>query len=333
LSCLRLLMIVVAVLAAGPLHAKAPKPKHPEVKAQPIPFNPQDPSDRRAGRLTYLGGLQLSSDHWMFGGFSGLEISADGTRLLAISDRGVWWTARLATRDGVPVDVADNVLMAMSGADGQVLPAADHDAEGLMLVDGDALVSFERNHRIERYPTAEPDDIAGVTRSRPEPVPVPVELRGAPPNGGVEALTTLADGSLFALTEEMPGADGHYRGWLGRGGRWQPFDYTRTDPYKPTDAARLPNGDVLVIERRFSMLGGVGARVCIVPAAGIGGHARLVCETVAEMAPPRNIDNMEGVAVRVDEHGDTLVYLISDDNFSRLQRTLLLVFRLEPAAR
>jgi len=41
------------------------------------------------------------------------------------------------------------------------------------------------------------------------------------------------------------------------------------------------------------------------------------------------VDNFEGIAVRQDSNGDTLVYIVSDDNYSPLQRTLLLQFRLE----
>ena len=120
--------------------------------------------------------------------------------------------------------------------------------------------------------------------------------------------------------------------WGPWDGKWEPFEYKRTEPFDPTDAKRLPNGDVLVLERRFSMIGGLGARVCEIDGAAIRPGARLDCRTIAEMQPPESIDNMEGLAVRRNEKGETIVYLISDDNFSRIQRTVLLVFRLEPEA-
>ena len=41
-----------------------------------------------------------------------------------------------------------------------------------------------------------------------------------------------------------------------------------------------------------------------------------------------NIDNMEGLAVRRGANGETLLYMMSDNNFSRFQRTLLLMFEL-----
>ena len=40
------------------------------------------------------------------------------------------------------------------------------------------------------------------------------------------------------------------------------------------------------------------------------------------------MDNFEGLALRRDRAGRTLLYLVSDDNFVPLQRTLLLQFRL-----
>jgi hypothetical protein len=41
------------------------------------------------------------------------------------------------------------------------------------------------------------------------------------------------------------------------------------------------------------------------------------------------IDNMEALAVHKDQNGDTVLTIISDDNFNRsLQRTLLLQFTL-----
>jgi hypothetical protein len=40
------------------------------------------------------------------------------------------------------------------------------------------------------------------------------------------------------------------------------------------------------------------------------------------------IDNMEGLSVHLDSNRDTILTLISDDNFSVLQRTVLLQFKL-----
>ena len=63
----------------------------------------------------------------------------------------------------------------------------------------------------------------------------------------------------------------------------------------------------------------------IVPGAVLDG------EILARFIPPITVDNMEGIATRQGENGETLIYLVSDDNFSPLlQRTLLLMFELAP---
>ena len=49
---------------------------------------------------------------------------------------------------------------------------------------------------------------------------------------------------------------------------------------------------------------------------------------LAQLVPPFTVDNFEGLAVFPDKRGGTIIYILSDDNFNPLQRTLLLQFRL-----
>ncbi|MGE0667080.1 MAG: esterase-like activity of phytase family protein [Sphingomonadales bacterium] len=322
---------LAAACTALPAAAKDAKTRTPEVQAEALVFNPDKPSQTRVGRLTWLGGLRLWSKHWLFGGFSALEISPDGASLISASDRATWWSAALVLNDGIPVGIGESAFHDMPDAHGQALEHGEADSEGLATgADGSVYVSFERDHRIVRFVPPDPANPNTWHQSRPEPLPSPPELTQAPNNAGLEAIAFLKDGTLFALTESLPAEPGYNRGWLIRGGKWEPFAYRRTEPFDPTDAALLPNGDLLVLERRFSMLGGLGARLCAISAADLTPGAKLECRTVAEMAPPQSIDNMEGLAVRRNEKGETIVYIISDDNFSRIQRTVLLVFRLEP---
>src|SRR6266542_3687730 len=79
------LLLLGASLGAEPL----------TIRSAPVPFNPQDPTQRTVGRLRYLGGLHLTSDHLRFGGWSSLRLGPDGTRVTAISDEGMWLTARI----------------------------------------------------------------------------------------------------------------------------------------------------------------------------------------------------------------------------------------------
>jgi hypothetical protein len=41
------------------------------------------------------------------------------------------------------------------------------------------------------------------------------------------------------------------------------------------------------------------------------------------------VDNLEGLSARTGPRGETLLWLISDDNFNPLQRNILLMFELE----
>ena len=90
-------------------------------------------------------------------------------------------------------------------------------------------------------------------------------------NAGIESLAHLADGRLLAIEEGPDGeADGISHAWLiGPDGESGRLGYRRANNFRPTDAASLPNGDVLVLERRYTTVGGVAARLKLVPAAAI----------------------------------------------------------------
>jgi hypothetical protein len=298
-----------------------------DFRALSIPFNPEAPDQRHAGRLTWLAGFELRSTADSFGGWSGLDLLPDGS-LLAVSDLG-WWMALGARRDG------DGRLLSLGPA--QVWPLLqpdggasrskrDNDAEALRRDrDGSWLVSFELRHRVQRYrPGANGlPDAAG-------PVTGPADLASQPLNGGIESLAVLGDGRLLLLSEEGRTPAGDLKGWLrGGDGQWSALAYRVTEPFRPVDAALLPDGDVLVLERRFSRIGGVGSRLVRIPAAAILPGAVLDGEEVAQLAPPVTVDNFEGLAVGQAPSGATLLYLIADDNRSPLQRTLLLQFRLD----
>jgi len=89
----------------------------------------------------------------------------------------------------------------------------------------------------------------------------------------------------------------------------------------------LPSGDVPVLERACSPELGTRARPVRVPVAALVPGAYLRGELLGELERPLQVDNFEGVAARRGRHGETLVYLLSDDNFDhQTQRTLLPLF-------
>ena len=217
-------------------------------------------------------------------------------------------------------------MPAVSLGDAQGRPVRDawRDAESLeRLPGGDWLVSFEGEHRVWRYPAE-----TGGLQGRPVPFRTPKAIARAPANGGLEALTPLPDGRILMLAQGLKRDDGARAGWLVGDGGIEALGYRTAPKFLPTDAATLPGGDVLVLSRHFSVIGGVRARLERIPASAIKAGITLQGALVARFERPLTVDNFEGVAVAQDDDGATLVYILSDDNFNFFQRTLLLLFRL-----
>ena len=289
-----------------------------------VALDAADESVNRVGRLHYLGGLELRSKADSFGGLSGLSVTADG-RLAAVTDRGHRFTARIV-RDaaGRLVDLVEGSLAPLADTQGRPLTGHWRDAEALeRLPGGDWLVSFEGRHRVWRYAAG-----SGGPDGPARPFPTPDALARVPLNGGLEALAPLPDGRVLMLAEDLTRGDGAHAGWLV-GDETRSFGYRPAPDFKPTDAALLPDGDLLVLTRFFSLIGGFKARLERVSAGTLAAGAVLRGTLVAHIAPPLTADNFEGVAVARDADGGTLVYLLSDDNFNAFQRTLLLLFRLD----
>jgi hypothetical protein len=158
---------------------------------------------------------------------------------------------------------------------------------------------------------------------------VPAETAKSPSNGGIEGITLLPDGRLLALTEEFRNPDGSFKGWLIEGEQFLPLSYLPAEGFHVTDCAALRNGDLIVLERRYVPLAILSARLTLVRGAEIRSGAKLAGEELVQLEYPLNIDNFEGLAVQEDSSKGTLIYIVSDNNFSSFQRTLLFQFRLK----
>jgi hypothetical protein len=303
------------LLAAEPL----------ELHSTPIALDPGDSGHTRVGRLEWRGGLHLQSPEPTFGGWSGLYVSADGAALVAVGDEGRVLRAQLQYDDAgrlVGIDQTQiDVLLDLHGVplNGKVF----QDAESLArLPDGSWVVGFERRHRLWRYaPGVAPASAA-------EPFDAPKDLYRAPANGGVEALTALPDGRLVIVSEEFMARE-RLRGWVRKGHAWQRFTYPAEGLLRPSGMTTLPSGDLLVLERGYSPDAGVTIRLRRVRAHALRKNAALEGDVLVQIQPPLTVDNFEGIAARRGARGETLVYLLSDDNFSANQRTLLLMFALD----
>jgi len=301
-----------------PAHARAPL----ELAAHPVALDERDASIARAGALAWRGGLWLGSPDKRFGGWSDLWVAPDRRRLIAISDRG--WTL-----DAEPA--FDTHLRGLGNArfgrliepDGKPVLRAMGDAEGLARQpDGGFAVSFEQTHRILVYPAAEPP-FSKPPRARRAP-----DLGDTPRNGGMEALAVLPGGALVTLLEDAL-EDGLHCGFMETATGWAKFRYRAAANFAPVGICALADGDLAVLERSFSLLlGGFGARLVRVAASAFVPGAVVEGTELARLRPPLLVDNFEGIAATLAPDGTQLLWLLSDDNYMALQRTLLAVFAL-----
>ena len=316
-------------LGAGPAPAN-----EITVSATPLAFHPNRPERQSAGKLLWRGGLELKSRAGQFGGLSSLLVADDQKTLIAASDDGQWFRAALTyDAEGRLAGLSAAEMTPIAGLKGAPLRAKEErDAESLARVaDGGLFVSFERNHRIWRYPADPFSDGAA-----PTALPTPKPLTTTFGNGGIESLVTLRDGRLLAITEaqvvdEAKNQTAAYL-WdfdVETSGDWKALRFQREGNFKPTGAARLPDGDLLVLERSYRPLIGVAMRLRRIRETEIAPGKILKGEELAVIRPPLAVDNMEGIDVKTGSEGEVLIYLLSDNNFSLLQRNLLLLFELQ----
>jgi hypothetical protein len=310
-----------------------------DVSARPVASYQRGLGDtKRFGRLEFRGGLVMTSPDARFGGFSGLIVAPDGKRFLAVSDEGHWLSGELNYSGKAPSGITQARMGPLLGLNGHPLRRKrDSDAEELALLSGNltngvALVAFERNHRLVRYPI-----VNGALGRPTAAVGLPQESKRMTSNSGIEAVTVLRGGpnrgAILAFAEDLKDKEGHQIGWLlGKGASGQVAIKERGG-FALTGAASLEDGSVLLLERRFRMTEGVKMRLRHLPAAEIAPGQAIEGETLIESDMSYEIDNMEAVAVHTAPGGETVVTILSDDNFnSFIQRNLLLQFTLHPAA-
>lgn len=312
-----LLLLLVLPAAAEPIR----------LSASGVLLDERRPNETRVGQLDFIAGFGLTSRHERFGGYSGMIIDDAGSRLIAVSDLGHWLVARLQRDEtGGLRGVGETEIHPMRDRAGRPFTKKwAGDAEALeRLPDGSLLVAFENLHRVLRYAGPEPWLVAA------ELVPVPEAIARQEVNGGVETMALFPDGRLLLLSETDERPDGTLTAWLRTGDGWMELGYTQSGDYRPVDAKVLPDGDLLVLERYFSLLGGFSSRLIRVAAAEVRPGATMRGRLVAEITAPMANDNFEALAVERAPDGGTFVFILSDDNRMIIQRTLLLQFRLLP---
>jgi hypothetical protein len=309
-------------LGLGLLCACQARPDEPLVLAREVPLQEDQPDRLRLGELRFEAGFLLTSTDPRFGGLSGLWLAPDGRELIMASDHGTIWRATLEHEGNRLVGFADwqaAPLVAAAGDRGERI-----DVEALADGGGDLIVAVEGPLPLRRVQRDGPSTLA-------KPLPGAdrlAEAGAAAGNAGIEALTALPDGTLLALSEGLFEEPGQLAAWHIVDGQAAPLRYRVIDRFVPTGADRLDD-TIYLVERRFSLLdGGFASRVVALDVEQLGAEGSLAGHELARLGRPAISENFEGIAVRRASDGRVLLYLVSDDNFFGLQRTLLLQFSL-----
>lgn len=292
-------------------------------------FLPREPSQIRFGPLEFHGGIELTSPYKEFGGFSALRMAADGAHFVSLTDRGYWLIGRILYENGRPVGIDDAEMAPELGPDGRPLAARGwFDTELLAIDGGTAWLGIERVNRIVRL-----DYGKHGLAARAQPIATPPGIDKLPYNKGLECLVFAAEGlplagSLIAVSERGLDADGNLKSWLIGGPSPGEFSVKRIGEFDVSDCAVTPGGDLLLLERSFSRWDGVGLRIRRVALTSLKPGATVDGAVLIEADMNYQIDNMEGLSVHRAADGSLVLTLVSDDNFSLWQRTLLLQFTL-----
>lgn len=309
-----------AVLAALPfaLAAAAAVPAAAQddifVITEPVDLDPANPEMQEVGELIYRGGVVIEPGEEEIGGISGLDWYED--RLYAVSDDGKWLTIQPDEIDGRLIDLLTVARGDLNDERGRRLRGKDDsDAEAITRdSDGSWLVAFERDHRIWRYATLDgPAQASGIVIDR-------LANAGGDANSGIEAFDRKVGDSLICGEFTRAGEANCRHDFQEMAEEIEVrAGIAGFDPV-PTDATCDGLGTCYVLLRSYTA--GVGNHIAIVRLAS-GAEA----EVIATLDTSLSVDNFEGLALR-EQYGKTYLYIVSDNNFSSNQRTLLMKFEI-----
>lgn len=317
--------LAAALFTGASLGAPLPALAQDDIFAetQPLVLNPQDAGQTQIGELIYRGGLEIAPGEDDIGGISGLTWHDE--RLYAVGDDGHWFAIEPDESNGNLLDLVSVTRGRLYDERGRRLKGKDSvDAEAIETVAGGGfIVAFEREHRILSYRNL---DGPGVPTGRSDLLAAMSLVEGALPNAGLETLAFSNDVMIACGEWAREGEPNCVHSSMGGNAR---FAVQAPPPIAqhggaPTDAACTDDSTCFVLFRSYRAPedGGEGNRAAIVKLPKDAPP-----QVLAVFTAPLTLDNFEGLAVR-EQYGKTFLYLVSDNNFSDDQRTLLMKFEI-----
>ncbi|WP_163847752.1 esterase-like activity of phytase family protein [Pseudooceanicola aestuarii] len=241
------------------------------------------------------------------GGLSAIEVSADGSTFVALTDRGQVVEGRLERNAGELAALRVARLRQLDDDGGTLIHEFKIDSEGLAIgPHGTRHISFEGPARVYRD---------GATLDR---LPDPPDHAALEDNTGYEALAVDAQGRLLTLAEQSRDTD--FPLFRYENGAWSRIArIQREGRYRPVGADVGPDGQFYLLERSFFF--------------GFRNRVRRFDLTAPADAPrPGTIiwhgdsglnRNLEGLAVWHDGAGALRLTMVADDNFMALLRNVV----------
>ena len=327
---LALISSLIASLAILPLAtAQDAPPQILSISARQITSFRIGSNETRFGPLEFVGGLEMVSRGRDFGALSSFRFLSPDGRFIGVADTGLWFFGTIVhDEDGRPTNVADFTMSPILDVNGMTGEKWTTDAESIAVRGDFVTVGFEREHRISQF-KLDPKHIGGPVAELDFLVPR-YELRI---NRGFETIAYAPEdsplqGALVAVAERSIDSHGNVFAAILDGPLKGVFTVDRRDEFDITDGAFLPDGDLLLLERSFSMAAGVAMRLRRIEAATIRPGSVADGPVLLQADMGYQIDNMEALDVWRRADGATIVSLMSDDNHSILQRNLYLEFQL-----
>jgi len=302
-----------------------------EVNTTPIAsFDVKNPAKTRFGKFDFVGGLVLRSHNEHLGAISGMRMGL-GNELTAVSDTGFWFQATVKRNpSGVPTGFTKAEIAPVLDEMGKPFERKwRSDIEGLTFADDWVFASAEMDMRVMAFRPG--GDLFTTPSIR---LTAPFDEERYKISFSLEAIASLpTDHPLY------PGLivfhEGDHTGgtkapaFILKDGKQLPLAVQQHDGYFITDADFLPSGDLLLLERRYSLVRGAGMRLRQIKADTVKPGALLQGDAILEAGEGQVIDNMEALSVFSGPNGSTRIALMSDDNHWLMQRTLYLEFQFK----
>tara|TARA_B100000963_G_scaffold259297_1_gene227526 strand:+ start:471 stop:1364 length:894 start_codon:yes stop_codon:yes gene_type:complete len=276
-------------------------------------------ADVKIWTLEQVGYLNIDRNEENYGGFSGLVIQDEGSEALILTDKSFFFVLKLQRND------ADN-LMGYSlirkgrllSSKGEHLNGRNTDSESIVIgKNNNYYISFESNHRIMMHTKVEGKGVF---------IPKHPMFRKLSVNKGIEALAIDNEDRLIAIPEKPPLGISENPIFRLQNNKWEIIKYLKIeDDFLVTDAEFLPDGLLLILERKFSWTQGFKTRFRLISLNKFDNRKPITVFT----STANQFDNLEGMALWKDKKGAIRILTVSDDNFHPLQQSEIREFFLK----